>query len=165
MKWATNKKLITKKVLSKKAKQLFSKMIPVEGNVFQPISFTRPNDSSNTSNNSTNDQTEMKNIYLRPFKRIASVFKLSKTDKTRRDSTAWTGDQQQDGNCRGNVCQGPDPSPALPDNNHGHNQHLPTTTAHTSSSINSDLQTKVIFNFQSTIFIIFRCLFTFAYWK
>ena len=141
MKWDTSKKLISKKVLSKKAKQLLSKMLPVEGNVFQPIAYNRPNDTSNTNNNPVNDQTETKNIYLRPFKRIASVLKLSKTDKTRRDSTAWTGGDQRGGN------SGSDPSPALPDNNHGHSHHLPTTISHTSSSINSEVQTKVTFHF------------------
>ena len=146
MKWKTSKKLISKKVLSKKAKQLLSKMIPVEGNVFQPIAYSRPNDSSNTTNNSTNDQTETKNIYLRPFKRIASALKLSKTDKIRRGSTAWSGDQQQGGNS-----QRPDPSPALPDNNHGHCHQLPTISSHTSSSINSGLQTKVTLDFHNIL--------------
>ena len=147
MRWDNSKKLISRKVISKKAKQFLSKMIPVEGNVFQPIAFNSANDNSNTGNNPTNDPTEMKNIYLKPFTRIASVLKLTKRDKSKRGSTAWTNGG---GNQRGNGGNhGPDPSATLPDNNHGH--HLPTSSSHTPAANTTNIQAKVTFSFLNSL--------------
>ena len=147
MRWDNSKKFVSRKILSKKAKQFLSKMIPVEGNVFQPIAFNSANDNSNTGNNSPNDPTEMKNIYLKPFTRIASVLKLTKRDKSKRGSTAWTsGGGNQHGN-GGN--HGPDPSPALQDNNHGH--HLPTSISHTPAANTTNIQAKVTFSFLNSL--------------
>ena len=64
-------------------------MIPVEDNIFRPIPWNRPSQSSRLQQdprcNRGIESTERKNVYLNPFKRIAATLKIkkSRTNDTR----------------------------------------------------------------------------------
>ena len=71
------------KKLSVKTKKFVSKMIPVEDNIFRPIPWNRPSQSSRLQQdprcNHGIESTERKNVYLNPFKRIAATLKIKKS--------------------------------------------------------------------------------------
>ena len=72
MKLRTGKKFRQK--LSKKTKQLFGKMIPVEGNVFQTISYNRPEDETSGSGN--DEKQTRKSLKESLKKRMSAMLRL-----------------------------------------------------------------------------------------
>ena len=81
------------KKLSVKTKKFFAKMMPVDDNVFRPVPWNRPSQSTQLQQqeprcNPENESTERKNIYPNPFKRIATTLKIKKsgTNDTREHS-------------------------------------------------------------------------------